>query len=326
MQYFFKKKPREHLTRIEKALYVRKNSVNDFFGGWSPDDFELLNKYKFKDKVELIPGVIIDWLGVKCYKSNHAWLGNHEEGVYISDLPIPDDTIHAEAIEYIAMLTALDERKVYSDFTVVELGASYSPWAVAASVVARRSGVKKITAIAVEANKNSIEKIAKNIALNELENVVNFDLKHCAVHTDSGIMYFPKVDTSYDNGGQAVSIATDYDYRGLKMEFEQVQSFGLADILENIEYVDFLHIDLQGVEELLIQDSKFLSVLNIKVKNLFLATQSRMIEGLALMHLSRMGWHLVTERPTVYKQNPNTSDINGWTLRDGAQFWKNKNI
>ncbi|MFN5744636.1 MAG: hypothetical protein ACK443_00880 [Methylococcaceae bacterium] len=33
------------MSRIDKAIIVKNNSVNDFFGGWSEEDIELLKKY-----------------------------------------------------------------------------------------------------------------------------------------------------------------------------------------------------------------------------------------------------------------------------------------
>ena len=139
-------------------------------------------------------------------------------------------------------------------------------------------------------------------------------------------MYFPKVNVTSDNGGQIASEALSNDYRGLELEYEVVKGFSLATLASGYERIDFLHMDVQGAEAMLLANDSFLAVLDKKVATFYLATQSRLIEGLALQKLSGMGWHLARERPTMYRQNDRTQDINGWTLRDGGQLWLNPKI
>jgi hypothetical protein len=82
-------------------------------------------------------------------------------------------------------------------------------------------------------------------------------------------------------------------------------------------------LDIQGSEEILLQDDSFLHTLNERVVTLFIGTHSRLIEGIALKQLSAMGWSLYRERPTRYEQKDGVS-ISAWTSQDGGQIWFNE--
>lgn len=317
----------DKLNRLELALFVRRHAVNDFFGGWEETDIDLLNRYKKSDSSNAAPlerGYIYDWLGVKTSHKFHSWLNMREEdSVQISEIPIPDDKIHAETIEYVSLITAIDRAIKINDshFTVFEFGASYAPWAVASGVVAKRCGFNNISLNAIEASSSMINNAKMHAKINNMLN--HFSLTHGAVAVNDGIVFFPKVDVKSDNGAQISESAVDIDYRGLRLNYEEVRAYSTKTLFSQHDRVDFLHMDLQGAEAKLLVDKDFLDIINAKVSTLFLATQSRTIEGVALDQLSKIGWSLLRERPTTYKQNTRTTDINGWTLRDGGQIWIN---
>lgn len=315
--------------RVQTALNAKKNSVNDFFGGWEEKDLRLLSSYQFIDPIIAESGEIVDWLGIRTAARLHAWLPMPPNGsVSIRGLPVPDDQVHAETIEYVSLLMSL-ERALHSGgkcFTAMELGASYAPWAIAAGVVAKRKGFEELNLIAVEANKEIVPNITEHAARNGLLNGgkgANVVVVHGAIYTSDDDVYFPQVNVTSDNGGQIASAALKNDYRGLELEYETVTGYSLATLSSKYERIDFLHMDVQGAEAMLLANDSFLAVLNEKVATFYLATQSRLIEGMALQKLSDLGWSLIRERPTMYRPNDRTKDINGWTLRDGGQLWIN---
>lgn len=318
-------------SRVDKAVEARANATNDFFGGWELSDIQFLERYKITATQAPEEGTITDWLGIKTQSRYHAWLGNPKLNMIIGDIPVPDDALHAEAIEYVALFVSLERARLKNappSFTMMELGASYAPWATASAVCALRLGFEKVFCTAVEASGPAIQKIKDHASQNGLlpNGKVRFDIINAAVSTDSRTLYFPKLDVNSDNGAQAVSIASETDYRGLNLHYEEVAAVTLSDLTRDSALVDFLHMDLQGFEEKLLGNSEFIQCLDQKVSTLFLATQSRLIEGLALQTLSRLGWELIRERPTSFKPNHRTQDINGWTLRDGGQLWINTRI
>jgi len=230
-------------------------------------------------------------------------------------------------IEYVALAFAIDRASNKDDgaFSAMELGASYAPWAVAAGVLAKRAGLGEIRLCALEASSSMIPCIREHAERNSLrqEDGVQLRVVHGAITPKGGIVYFPKVAVSTDNGAQVSISPGDRDYRGLSLQYEAVDGLTFSDLTGGTSRVDFLHIDIQGAEEELLLEQGFLLTLDSKVSTLFLATQSRLIEGIALRQLSRMGWRIVRERPTAYRQSERTKDVNGWTLRDGGQLWLN---
>jgi len=323
--------------KIEKLLEAKSYLLNDYFGGWQDEDIAYLERYK--QNIEHVKGdseEIIDWLGIKTDINLHAWMKKPGHCLRIGELPLPDDGVHAEAIEYIALFIALERAVKVSNLhltgenngqlVVLELGASYGPWLVAAGVVGRRLGFSKINLIGVEANKDAIKKLLDHAQRNGVDNPAIYNLKpmHYAVHTKDEELFFPKVNTSTDNGAQATTLVQSNDYRGLRVEYERVPGITFTSLSKDFDVIHFLHMDLQGHEKHLLENDEFMNALTDKVATLYLATQSRLIEGIALEKLSKVGWMLVRERPTMYQQNERTHDVNGWTLRDGGQLWINK--
>ena len=318
-------------SRMETAFFVLENAVNDFFGGWSRDDCHLLEAYRPKSYPKPSGQEIIDWLGIRTNASYHSWLNISDKGMVNAELPIPDDMVHAETIEYVALVTSINNacNRHQNSFTAVELGASYAPWAIAAGVLADRKGFKEINLLAVEASSSMSPKISEHAKLNGLlegDNIVKLNVVQGAIACNDGVVFFPKVNVSGDNGGQISTVSKVKDYRGLDLDHEEVAAYKLDTLLASYQKVDFLHMDVQGAELELLKNTEFLQTLDQKVSLFFLATQSRLIEGVALEALGSLGWNLLRERPTIFRQNINTKDVNGWTLRDGGQIWINPKL
>jgi FkbM family methyltransferase len=313
---------------VRAALDSRSTATNDFFGGWDETDVEFLAQWA-ADPAMLapVPGVIVDWLGGRTKQSNHGWLPVPPDGcIVVADLPVPDDQIHAETIEYVALLRSVDRARRRGDgFTMFELGSSYAPWCVLAGLTARRAGLSPIKLCAVEASRATIDRIHEHIRLNHLDDGgdVSWEVVHAAVSDRSGKVYFPRVDTRADNGAQVTRSRGRTDYRGVKVDYDEVRAVTFAELSASYRRVDFVHLDLQGAEQALLEDDAFLKRLTACTSAVLLATQSRLVEGIALRSLAARGWRLVRERPTTFAQNERTADVNGWTTRDGAQFWIN---
>jgi FkbM family methyltransferase len=319
---------RRPVDRVGRAVWARRHATNDFFGGWEETDLQLLRRYRPAHVPDPRPGEIVDWLGIRTPHRLHAWMGLSETDVFVArDLPVPDDRVHAETIEYVALLTSIDRARAVGDgqFTAFEMGSSYGPWTIAAGVAASRAGFRGIHLTALEASAAMTPNILVCAGINGLTEMPNVSLRamNGALTTHDGFAYWPRVDPSRDNGAQVAPEPGEIDYRGLHVDYDRVQTFTLSTLASNTERIDFLHVDIQGVEGELLADASFLEVIDAKVSTFFLATQSRLIEGLALRNLSGLGWRLLRERPTVFAQNDRTRDVNGWTLRDGGQLWVN---
>lgn len=120
----------------------------DFAGGWEAGDISLLRKYA--TNALPVAGMITDFIGIKTRPDFLPWASSLA-GSVISDLPVPDDGLRAETIEYTAFLTSL-EAAPCNTFTMAELGASYAPWLCLGAVLAKRSGRSTPNLTALEAS------------------------------------------------------------------------------------------------------------------------------------------------------------------------------
>lgn len=314
--------------RVQTAIAAKDNLANDFFGGWCNDDIKLFNKYHYK--TDTSPGSVTDYFGFKTPVNFIPW-ASHLGGITINEPPIPDDGVRAEAIEYIAVLTSL-ERASKESYTIVELGASYAPWAAFASTLAKRSGRVVINAVAVEAGSFFLREIPSIFKLNNLScgetggNEVNINLKvlHGAVSKSPGTFYFPKVTGFDQNGGQAVNTQISVDYVGREIIHESSPCVTLEMIFSELPVVDLVHCDIQGAELEVLTSS--INLIKRKVRSIFIGTHSRYIEGCLLDEFHKNGFELSRERPCLFQYNKNLFKLEGMTTRDGGQFWINSNL
>lgn len=310
-------RPKEQFSgRVERAVEARLALGDDFFGGWEPSDIRLFSRYAHP--CEAREGTITDYFGVRTRVELHPG-AKHLAGEMLGDVPIPDDCVRAEAIEYFAVLHSLETAG--SSYAIAELGASFAPWACFAGVLALRTGRSDVKLVAVEASRLFFDLIPGHLALNGIDaSCCDIKLTHGAIASERGVLYFPKATSASDNGGQAVDVPSKTDYVGRKVDFEEVQAYPIEDVLHP-GVTDLLHVDVQGAElEVL---SSGVELLNRRVRSVFVGTHSRKIEGGLLDLFHGHGWKLLRERPTRFVYQSSLPNVVGWTTRDGGQFWVN---
>jgi FkbM family methyltransferase len=303
-------------TRTDRAVAARSELGEDFFGGWHPDDRALLAQYA--QAREAVPGKIVDYFGIVTSTSFHPW-ARHLSGAVVNDMPIPDDGLRAETIEYFATIDALN-RAPAERFSMAEIGASYAPWSSFCAVLGRRTH-RRVHFTAVEASSYLFELIPQHLAENQVVSSPDCDIRlmRAAVSTVRDTLYFPKVSNPGENGGQAVAERRAEDYVGRQVEYEPVKAILMSDIVTR--QMDLLHVDIQGLEASVLGSS--MDLLTERVGAVFVGTHSRKIEGQLLELFHAASWQLVRERPTKYVYEPTRPDIVGWTTRDGGQYWVN---
>jgi len=250
-------------------------------------------------------------------------------GTVLKDPPYPGDTFRASYIEYLALIESIDKAEGPC-YQMAEIGASYAPFAALSGKLALRSGkFKKIKLIAVEVASNGAEKITQNFNVNELSNAPEVELQiiKAAVSSKREKLYFPDIDCTVDNGAMASNKNDNIDYRGQNHSFVEVDAIPLDEIIQQFDKsqkIDFLHIDIQGSEYAVVQNS--IGLLNTCVKRMMIATHSRLIEGELLSLLHSNGWSLLAEEPTQFRYNINLENIIGMTTHDGSMYWINRNL
>jgi FkbM family methyltransferase len=305
------------MSRLEGAVQARAVLGEDFFGGWDPSDAELCARYATQS--EATEGKITDFLGIKTNSRFHPW-AQHLNNKVVGELPIPDDSLRAEAIEYFAVLKSL-EAAPPSSFSVIEVGASYAPWTCVAAVLAKRTGRYESKFVAVEASKYLFDLIPAHLGENDIRlEERKFRLINGAVSVRREVLQFPKVSNPGENGGQVSKTVSETDYLGRAVEYEAVQGYPIPDLMASGIY-DLLHVDIQGMEHDVL--SAAMRVVNEQARAVFVGTHSRKIEGQLLELFHANGWKLERERPTKFAYCASRSDIVGWTTRDGGQYWTN---
>ena len=308
------------LTSTAAAVPLLFRYEGDLFGGWEFSDIDLLQRYAQSSAPAV--GKITNFLGIKTSTEFVPWAGLLD-GMVIHDIPIPHDNIGADAIEYFALLDSI-EAAPKTSFTMVEVGASYGPWVCASAVLAMRTGRSAITLVAIEASSFMFDLIQRHLTENGVtSDLVDLTLIKGAVSAEKDTLYFPKVGNAKENGFQTEVVPGDIDYAGRRVEYEIVKAYTLAEVLPN-GIVDFLHIDIQGVEASVLAVS--MQHLNERVRSLFVAAHSRKIEGELLELLHSNGWELRRERPTRFAYGKERSNIVGWTVKDGGQYWRNPRL
>ncbi len=153
------------MARAEAAFEARKVLGEDFFGGWDPSDAVLFARYA--QPAVPTPGKITDFIGIKTSAFLHPW-AQHFDNVVIGQIPLPDDSLRAEAIEYYATLHSL-EAAAPDSFKVAELGASYAPWTCLCATLAARTGRTNTRFVAVEASSFLYDFIPLHLAENGID-------------------------------------------------------------------------------------------------------------------------------------------------------------
>lgn len=309
---------------FQVLLGSRKELGLDFFGGWEPEDVLLLRKYA-ADNLGMKENCITNFLGVFTSLEFFAWY-EPKTGFINNKLPFPDDGLHAEAIEYVALCKSFELAPKKPDFTAIELGASFGPWVTAAAKICERLNCSA-QMTAVEPTSSGIKMMEKHLKENGIgmPNVRINIVKGCVSDFD-GEAFFPACQVDQDNGGQVSDADLSVDYRGLSIPHEKTPVISLKSILKDYKRVDFMHIDIQGTETVLFQNKETLDIIDKKVGLFFCARHSRKAEAAILDGMKGRNWILYRERPCKYIFDYRKPHIEGMTIRDGGMIFINKNV
>jgi FkbM family methyltransferase len=303
---------------------------NQVYLGVKLSDVQLLDQYSAPDALPL-PGFYTDFSGVRT-RLSYFGIDSHPAEHHIGTLPFPDDALHAESIEYVAVAKALEQAK--NSFTVVELGAGYGPWLVFGAKSALKKGISDITLIAVEADLQRHQLFHTNLADNglplpqtspaALDSAQNIQVRciHGAISDSIGKVSFGS-QSVLDWGASPIEGGGTTDYRGVTVKAEEIDTYTIDAVLSDVSVVDFMHMDIQGFELKSIRAS--LDVLQRKVRVLLVATHSRALEGGVIDLLHDNGWQLLLEKPCKFTPGT-TGDLTAATYLDGTQVWINTRI
>lgn len=313
------------------------------------DDYPgLLESLRSTRPLEAHGDFLTDWMGVRTRIPMLPWAPPELAGTNSAELPIPDDGYRSEDFEYAALARAL-AGIVDHPVRVIEIGAGWAPWAVAALVTARHRNLPGL-AIAVEADRRKCEWAAQHAKDNALDvQVVSGKPKHLAsrlreaiergdrggrslmvVHAaawhETAYVEFP--EAPIDDMGTAVWTlpGTNVDYRGAHLRHSEVPAISIHDLLTAIRApqdapVDLLHVDVQGVEFELLERTA--GVIQENTRIMAVGTHNRLSEGQLQYFLLERGWGLLIDKPCKARFTMTHPTLSGFTEQDGMQLWEN---
>jgi FkbM family methyltransferase len=234
----------------------------------------------------------------------------------VEGVPIPANW-HADVAEWAGALRAVELAE--GRFTMIELGCGWGCWMNNTGVAARRLNLD-VHVIGVEGDKTHVASARRTCALNGLE-PQQVTLHHGIAAARSGLALFPKQEGVHW-GGQPIFDPSD-EQRQQALEsgsYEELPIFALSELCDGYDKIDLLHVDIQGGEADLIDDS--LSLLNRTVAYLVIGTHSRQLEGRLFQTLLAAGWQLEVERAAILGLTAAGPHI----VVDGVQGWRNPNL
>lgn len=294
--------------------------MSDFqrFPGYRDDELSIIREFHNTDP-RPTPGFIIDFLGVRT-ATDILWqsMAPHDGQVWAQ--PIPSD-FHAEAVEWIGVLKAV--KGAAGKFSVIELGAGFGTWAIGSAVAARSRGIDDIRIYMVEGDSRHCASAQHHFRNN------GFDPKrhhiiNAAVGPENGVAYWPKEEgePSTDNWNNRPSVADEPDYLARSIEqLREIKVVAMRDLLMNEKRWNLVHLDVQGHEVDIVRSC--LSLFTERVEWIVVGTHSRKIDGDFMQMMYDEKWVCENEKPAGIKYNGHFPTLEGMTVLDGTQVWRN---
>jgi FkbM family methyltransferase len=224
---------------------------------------------------------VYDFLGVRTDPRFRPQFRAQPAGALRTDYPRPQYD-YFELIFILESIVALGS----GGLTVMELGAGYGRWLVAAHHAARTISLEPVRLIGVEMVPRHFDWMHEHLRNNGID-PGEHRLIHAAVSDlDGGAWYRPEADTDTAYGSHLSGRATQTDPR--KGDMEKVPCIGLAGLLRSVGNVDLIHCDIQGEELRALGGS--LDELCRRVRYLVVATHSRRIHRRLRALLTSSGW------------------------------------
>lgn len=258
-------------------------------------------------------GHLVNYLGVSVPVGVMDSL--RDRGGELEGIPLPAN-FHAEMAEWGAALRSVD--LACDNFVMVELGCGWGCWMNNTGVAARARGLA-LDLIGIEGDPKHIEMAHATLAANGIGRS-EYEVIPGVAAGGSGYALFPRRQENEEHWGfEPVFGATreESEKAVASGRFDSLRMVPLADAIGSRKKIDLLHMDIQGGEAELVEQT--LPLLSDRVAYLVIGTHSRVLEGRLMDTLLDAGWTLEIERPAIF------SIVAGkpQTTVDGVQGWRN---
>lgn len=265
-------------------------------------------------------GFMVNGIGQVCRVKHDIGLKETSERLagteYLATLPWA--WLHDEIFEWIAVGEAVNAAR--EKFTMVELGAGFGRWIVAAEIFARRTRPGLSTRlIGIEAERTHYEWMIEHFSDNRID-TSNHRLIEAAIALEDGEVIFAESgDSGADYGAHIVYDHWDDTTRPLR---RKVKAVSLSTLLADERFVDLLHSDIQAFERSIVP--AFIRPMTEKVKRAYISTHEPVeIETEVSTAFRDFGWDLVAHASANSVTRTEFGEI---TTRDGYQYWVNPNL
>ena len=267
-----------------------------------------------------VPGADVDFLGVRTSHDYRITTARQPTGEIEPSLPQFDE----EYFEWIDVLEAVDSAK--GGFTMVELGAGWGRWLAIAAAAARQRGLD-VVLVGVEAEPTHFRWMVEHLAANDIP-AGALRLHEAAVAKVDGTVLFRVGDAAASYGQSIVeppprprSVIARVKARIWPLDVPPVRSVpavSLETILDELELVDLIDLDVQGVEADVLEAVG--AVLTAKVRRVHIGTHSDDNERRCRALFQGLGWVAVNDYPSGANAMTPYGEI---SFQDGVQTWIN---
>jgi hypothetical protein len=297
-----------HLTAAQQSPFFHYAAAFDPIG---------LMKHHAARELRPKPGYLTNFLGVLIDPKFFPAILDGMAG-RVEALPIPANW-HADVAEWGTALRAVDlsSRK----FTMIELGCGWGCWMNNTGVAARAAG-RQVHLIGVEGDRGHLQFAAESLQCNGFH-LSEFTLYRGIAAASSGTALFPKqASPGVEWGGMPVFRATPEEQAKAMASgaYEELPMVALSDIVARHPKIDLLHVDIQGGEADLVDET--LPLLGKNVAYMVIGTHSKQIEGRLYESLLRARWIVEMDRPAVI----NVTGLLPYVAVDGVQGWRNPKL
>jgi len=328
---------RQQLLREVATHGVQAHAAHpeEIYRGYVAEDAARLAALIVKPAVPA-EGFYVDCFGQRFHPAHQPAIANRL-GQASAALPLPGDGHLSDGIEYAAAALAFEAVRSRERFSAVELGAGWGPWTTFFGLTAQALGFQRIQLTAFEADANRFAHLREHLAQNALvaadaaitgdDGHLSWQLLNAAAWWKNDTLLWPVQDNPQDAGMRAESLDHDQkadDYRGHQRRYREIPAFDIVERLQAASPIDILHIDIQGSEAELVP--QVMDFLNSQVRSMFIGTHSRKIEGDLIELLYQQGWLLLREKPCRFDQDSKAPTLEGRTVADGGQYWKNPRL
>ena len=220
--------------------------------------------------------------------------------------------------EWVGTLRSVLEAR--NRLVVMELGAGWAPWLVGAAVAARRVGITDVRLIGVEGSAGHVRFMDQHLRDNGIDPGAHA-LIHGVAGPADGIARFPRLSDPRNDYGSQAEMAGSAPPGAAAADMEEVRCYSLETLFKDVDRVDLLHCDIQGMEGAVFAASR--QVVNAKLRRAVIGTHSRAVEAELMATFSGEGWMLEDETACRLHQ---AADGVFHLLADGCQVWRNPRL